>query len=197
MAERFSRAEPAAAKLLREAGLCAEDVSGHPWLVPLLQGYAVLGASLAADLVKDGRTPVCAKGCDICCSQPIPATPPEIAGMALYLKRHGYPERKNPAIPYPCVFLEDGVCGIYPLRPIACRRYLVFGRPCVSGENLVDSRPGEVLWPSSHALLHVLRMSAVYYDPLGLLSRNAAPDMRFFQSRTLLLHEVDWLTFKP
>lgn len=183
------------AALLQNAGLLPEDARGRPWLVPLLRGYLLLEKSLAADLARDGRPPACARGCDECCHQPIPVTPPEILGMALYLKRRGRPEPKGRALADGCVFLENGACLVYPLRPIACRRYMIFGRRCAPGEHPAISRPADVLWPSTHALLHVLRETAVYYEHLGLLPKQAKPNMDFFQGRTLLLHEVDWPAF--
>ena len=182
--------------LLHDAGLGPEDAVGHSWLASLLRGYLLLRDYLEADLAKDGRQAVCGKGCDLCCHQPIPVTPPEVAGIALFLKRHGYPERRSLPPPEACVFLEQGACSIYPLRPVACRRYLIFGSRCAPGEDLTRGRPGDVLWPSKHALLHVLRASAGYYEHLGMLPRGADPDMRFFQSRTVLLHEVDWSRFR-
>ncbi len=182
-------------ELLRNAGLPPEDALGRLWLTPLLRGYRLLEKSLAAELARDGRAPVCARGCDECCRQPVPATPPEILGMALYLKRSGRPEPKGRAPVDGCVFLESGACLAYPLRPIACRRYTIFGRRCAPGEHPAISRPADVLWPSTHALLHVLRETAIYYEHLGLLPKQARPDMAFFQSRTLLLHEVDWSAF--
>ena len=183
------------ATLLRNTGLLPEDALGRPWLIPLLRGYRLLEKSLAVDLVKDGRAPVCARGCDECCHQPIPVTPPEILGMALYLKRQSLPEPERRALADGCVFLENGACLVYPLRPIACRRYMIFERRCAPGEHPAISRPADILWPSTHALLHVLRETTVYYEHLGLLPKRAKPDMEFFQSRTLLLHEVDWPMF--
>ena len=198
MSERPFRAGSHAdeALLLQDVGLGPEDAARHPWLVSLLRGYLLLRDCLAADLAKDGREPVCDRGCDLCCHQPIPVTPPEVVGIALLLKRHGYPERRSLPPPGACVFLEHGACSIYPLRPVACRRYLVFGRRCAPGEDPTSSRPGDVLRPSKHALLHALRASAAYYAHLGLIPRGVEPDMRFFQSRTILLHEVDWSSFR-
>ena len=183
------------AALLQNAGLLPEDALGRPWLAPLLHGYRLLEKSLVADLASAGRTPVCVRGCDECCRQPIPVTPPEILGMALFLKRRGLPEPKKRAPAEGCAFLENGVCLAYPVRPIACRRYLVFGRRCAPGEHPPVSRPADVLWPSTHALLHVLRATTAYYERLGLPPEGAKPDMAFFLSHTLLLNEVDWSAF--
>ena len=32
-----------------------------------------------------------------------------------------------------CPFLHEGRCAVYPVRPMACRRYIVYGAPCARG----------------------------------------------------------------
>lgn len=168
----------------------------HPWLLPLLDGYAELDGFLTEDIARTGRTPACLKGCACCCSQPIPVTPPEIIAIALHLNRSGYPEKKQLPPPADCIFLKNGSCSIYPVRPIACRRYIVFGNQCSPGEVPTETRPGDVLKPSRHALLYILQKTIPYYVQQGLLPKDAAlpnpVDMRFFAMHTGLLHKVNW-----
>lgn len=167
----------------------------HPWLLPLLDGYAELDGFLTEDIARSGRAPACLEGCACCCSQPIPVTPPEVMAIALHLNRSGYPAKSPLPPPADCVFLQNGGCSIYPVRPIACRRYIVFGKQCGPGEVPTETRPQDVLNPSRHALLYILRKTIPFYVQQGILPKNTPPGligMRFFAEHTGLLHEVNW-----
>jgi len=86
----------------------------------------------------------CAAGCSFCCWLRIDATAPEILLIARYLRYHwtskatatllaAARQRRDaeaamdlPALhryQRPCLLLQDGLCQIYPVRPMACRRY--------------------------------------------------------------------------
>lgn len=82
----------------------------------------------------------CRKGCNFCCSLEIDAYPEEVAIILKYCKKQNIqvdwqylakqaafsPEDRMVSVEYgPCVFLKDGLCSIYPVRPIACRKYIV------------------------------------------------------------------------
>jgi Fe-S-cluster containining protein len=47
----------------------------------------------------------------------------------------------------PCPFLLNGVCIIHPMRPIACRQFNVFGKPCADNEDPYYTRLKDVLPP--------------------------------------------------
>lgn len=176
--------------LLQEAGFDALSARKHPWLLPFLQGYEQLGLILASCIERTGRIPACGKGCSHCCTQRIPVTPPEVMLIALWLRRQ---EKDIVSRPGHCRFLDErGACGVYPVRPVACRRYTVFGEPCAPGEMPTESRPHDVLWPSRRSLLHILQSSSLFYVRQGLLERNTLPELEFFARHTCFLHEVDW-----
>jgi Fe-S-cluster containining protein len=89
----------------------------------------------------------CAKGCAFCCTLYVSATAPELLTIAEHVA--GWPAERRAALverlersgavtaglsptervglSYPCPMLEEGgVCGIYPVRPLACRAYASF-----------------------------------------------------------------------
>jgi hypothetical protein len=129
------------------------------WLNLLLDAYSVVdvGVELALAQQSKGRVLACRKGCAGCCriQAAVPVYPLEMAGMAWYCTEavsgdqrfiladqlESFEEGK------PCPFLVDEICVIYPLRPMACRQFNVFGLPCAENEDPFYSRPEDVLTP--------------------------------------------------
>jgi Fe-S-cluster containining protein len=88
----------------------------------------------------------CRKGCTYCCHLYVSATAPELLAIAEHVSK--WPEERRavltdrlrnasqltrgltPAervrLSHPCPMLEDGLCGIYPVRPLGCRAYASF-----------------------------------------------------------------------
>lgn len=105
---------------------------------------AVKLAESAVEQLQNKQTLACKKGCSYCCHLKVEAFDHELYGIAAHLmatrkitelkdldKRlsviakessrmspEAYLEKK-----LPCVFLLDGACSIYPVRPIACVTY--------------------------------------------------------------------------
>ena len=148
----------------------------YPWLSLILDCYAVIDASVEAAINLAPGKPACKEGCASCCCQPIPLTPLEAAGMKLYV-RNEMPAAtqgilvtrlasKDPADTR-CPFLLAGSCAIYQLRPVACRRYMVLGQPCLEDEDATATRPGDILRPSRAALRFAMALTLPYYAALG------------------------------
>lgn len=124
------------------------DESVHPWLPILLNAYYVVDKGIA-DAVKmelrRGRKLACGKGCATCCKThtTIPVYPLELVGISWYVtEKSGGPEREAIKIQLaqykensPCPFLMDGSCSVHPMRPVSCRQFMVFGKPCDEGED--------------------------------------------------------------
>lgn len=138
-----------------------EDERRLPWLSMLLDSYAIADTGVAVairDEEKRRKTRLaCGKGCGSCCVQQrdLPVYPHELAGIYWYVA-----EKIDPAlrvilrerfaehtIDGPCPFLIDGSCSIHPLRPIGCRQFNVFTRPCDPGEDPYFTRKTDVLVP--------------------------------------------------
>ena len=137
-----------------------EDEKGLPWLKLLLDAYYIVdkGVAKAIDTEqKKGRKPACAKGCSNCCSthKDIPVYPLEIVGIAWYAAgkikgrvRETLKARlENSKKIGSCPFLIEGVCSIHAVRPMACRQFNVFGKPCEEGEDPYYTRRADVMDP--------------------------------------------------
>lgn len=75
----------------------------------------------------DAATP-CKAGCGGCCHYEVKIYPIEASYIA---RNSGRPLRKEPAPNEsfhgrPCVFLQEGRCSIYAVRPVVCRTHLAF-----------------------------------------------------------------------
>ena len=177
--------------LLRRSGFSPEYRKEFPWLLPLLKAHNYLHAGLVLDIAATGRTPACGPGCAHCCKQPIPVTPVEILGLILYLRLHPDPARKKSDNPFSCPFLLNDACSAYPMRPIACRRFMVFGSPCQANEAVTETRPQDVLLPSRDILLDSLRLTLPYYEDLGIAPEGPA-GMAFFAAHTTFVQNENW-----
>jgi Fe-S-cluster containining protein len=77
----------------------------------------------------------CAPGCDFCCYLPVDVLAPEAFRIAAHLEQTCSPEVLATLVyrlgvqgqhdfgVRPCVFLANGRCSIYEVRPIVCRGY--------------------------------------------------------------------------
>ncbi len=137
-----------------------DDEKHKPWLGMLLDAYHIVDRGVSKSIEaerKKGRKLACAKGCANCCSthNDIPVYPLEIIGILWYatekitgqvretLKRQLNAFTKSS----PCPFLFEDGCAIHPLRPMACRQFNVFGRPCEVGEDPYYTRREDVMDP--------------------------------------------------
>ena len=56
-----------------------------------------------------------------------------------------------------CPFLVEHACAIHPVRPMACRLFTVFGRPCAEGEDPFHVRRPDMLAPPPGLLARAYR----------------------------------------
>ncbi|MGC9044940.1 MAG: YkgJ family cysteine cluster protein [Thermodesulfovibrio sp.] len=154
-----------------------EDEKMHSWLPVLLNAYAIMDEGVKRDIKKYeklGRRLACRRGCSSCCKthRDIPVYPIEIVGIYWYvIEKVKEPLRakiKASLISHNrgdfCPFLIDEVCSIYPVRPLACRQFNVFNRPCSAGEDPFYTRPEDVLKPSEHYLGKALYETTPFYN---------------------------------
>lgn len=154
-----------------------EDEKRHSWLPMLLKAYAIMDEGVKKDIEKyekSGKKLACRRGCSCCCKthRDIPVYPIEIVGIYWYvIEKTKEPIRtkiKSSLILHkkdePCPFLIDNVCSIYPMRPLACRQFNVFGKPCAEGEDAFYTRPHDVLNPSEHYLARALYETVPFYN---------------------------------
>jgi len=105
--------------------------------------YQVTAEVLATSFQR-GKVPVCEKGCFWCCYLRVKITPPEGMVIADFLEDHlksealsrirvrlaktakitqGMNANQRLGAKILCPLLTDGVCTVYPVRPLACRVY--------------------------------------------------------------------------
>jgi len=175
----------------------------HPWLSYLFDCYALVDASVAEALeeaAREGGQPGCAKGCGNCCHQVIPVTPLEAAGLRWYVQEEmtektraalmQRPEKIGPGGGRRCRFLLGGSCAVYPVRPVACRRYLVLGETCAPGEDPTVTRPEQVLKPSREKMNAAYAATLPYYTALGEQTPLPEEAFAFMTARTVALEAL-------
>jgi Fe-S-cluster containining protein len=134
------------------------DEKLHPWLTKLLEAYYNVDSDVATaiELEKNkNRKLACHKGCSNCCKthQDVPVYPLELVGISWYvtekisgaeretLKSQLEKHKGNNA----CPFLFKDLCAVHPVRPISCRQFTVFGKPCAEGEDPYYTRRQDVM----------------------------------------------------
>ncbi|NWF97915.1 MAG: YkgJ family cysteine cluster protein [Nitrospirae bacterium] len=152
------------------------DEKLHEWLPALLNAYYIIDKGISEALkeeFKKGRKLACAKGCSYCCKthETIPVYPLELVGLSWYatekIKGHNRDILKKQLKQYksgdPCPFLIDGICSIHSVRPISCRQFNVFGKPCKEGEDPYYTRREDVLKPIKKYIDHAFFIMLPFY----------------------------------
>ena len=183
----------------------------YPGVGLLLDAYAVVDLGVKKAAERDGRAVACQAGCDQCCKQPIPVTPLEVLALHSYA-RHRLPQDGLAALidrlaafecdkrdmTLPCPFLQDGSCLVYPVRPVACRQYMVFGRACAKGEDASRTRPADLLTPFYDYMLTGLLRTLPWYarhEPCPPKHPTQESAREFFLSVTTVIQLVAWKRF--
>lgn len=176
----------------------------HPWLGLLLDALACIDAGTAAafaGLSPDAPPIACEAGCSLCCENNhlIPVTPLEVAGLTWFCleslkgetkrsvaRNLGKRDRRG------CPFLVAKRCAIYPLRPIACRRFIVFGQTCQAGEDVWVSRRHDVLTPIPHYKAEADRRMLPYYGVSEPQAIETALKQEYLRTVSQLLFSCSW-----
>lgn len=153
----------------------------------LAQGNFEAALSIAFDRFEQTSTDLsrgmpglaCGKGCDTCCTLRVLATAPEVFRIAALVKSspadapvflpalsdadaatRGLGEPERVALRRPCPFLlSEGACGIYAVRPLACR-----GHASYSLQDCLDAAAGqtvEIAYSEPHQLVRSLVQNAL------------------------------------
>ncbi len=137
-----------------------DDEKSQPWLPILLDAFLIVDKGVAEAIkseMKKGKQLACKKGCSHCCKthKTIPVYPLELVGISWFVtEKILNPLRKE--IKYnlskyndnsSCPFLVDSSCSLHQMRPISCRQFNVFGKPCKEGEDPYYTRREDVLTP--------------------------------------------------
>ena len=177
----------------------------YSWLTCLLDTYHTIdvGTSLELELEQDKRkqTIACHRGCFHCCLKPeVPITEPEIWGLSWWANEK-LPGKDKESIASQllqcrekttCPFLLEKLCSVYPVRPIACRIFYIFGNPCAPEEDPWEGRRPDI-W--THSTYIGMRAAMTLLPLFGITKQDEK--MQAFQSgfmvkATRLMHVLDW-----
>jgi Fe-S-cluster containining protein len=155
------------------------DEARHPWLPVLLRMHALVDTGVAAAVQAEerrrGAKRACRSACDVCCRTQgdIPVFQIELAGLSWYSveklegpRRGAVRARLADHVPGArgCPFLVERICAVHAVRPMACRLFTVFGRPCAEGEDPFHVRRAEMLAPPPGLLERAYRVMLPFHD---------------------------------
>ncbi|HEX9114275.1 MAG TPA: YkgJ family cysteine cluster protein, partial [Nitrospirota bacterium] len=181
-----------------------EDEARLPWLPMLLDAYAVADTGVAIAIrdeeKKRKKKLACGKGCGNCCQhqKDLPLYPHELVGIYWYVSEKMVSSGRDilrnrlaaHAAGSACPFLIDNSCSIHPLRPLGCRQFNVFTKPCAEGEDPYYTRRGDVLVPLQDYTDRAFSAVLPFYN----LKREAglAAAVRLIRSQIMNLQTYDW-----
>ncbi|MCB4364508.1 YkgJ family cysteine cluster protein [Hydrogenophaga taeniospiralis] len=147
----------------------------------MLQAWDSFDGNVA--IQSEGRPPIaCRKGCPSCCTLRVTALAPEVFMVAAYLRAtapalrghgidligrlrdtdaatRGLGEEQRVALRRRCAFIEQGVCLIHRVRPLACRGHASHDRRACA--DAAAGRVDEVPFSGPHRVVRVLVQSAL------------------------------------
>ncbi|RJQ40682.1 MAG: YkgJ family cysteine cluster protein [Nitrospiraceae bacterium] len=183
-----------------------DDEARFPWLAILLDSYAIIDEGLSAAIDKEeagrNRKLACEKGCDICCrvNKDIPIYPIELVGIYWFatekaeqalretLKKQLSSHTEND----PCPFLVNGLCFIYGIRPISCRQFGVFNKPCDEGEDPYHTRRDDVLTPIEDYTKKAFLATLPFYGIIDEEAKINFIENNLIHAQAINLQEYDW-----
>ncbi len=182
-----------------------EDEARYPWLSVLLDAYhltdAGIDVELAEEIKRRNRQPGCHRGCYICCLKAnVPISPLEKAGIDWFVTekltgdaRYILEEQLEygDVIPH-CPFIVDSVCSIYPMRPLGCRIFFVFGTPCETPGSIATERKDDIWSHSRELARHVAMTMLPYYGITEESDKEFAFASGFIFSKMIYLRSLDW-----
>lgn len=182
-----------------------EEEAKFPWLPLILEAYAIIDKGVSSALKrakKNGFKLACKRGCANCCGThtDIPLYPLEAVGIYWFCAEkldRSFKERLKKQLSShagrpPCPFLIEDSCSIHPLRPIACRQFNVFGKPCAPGEDPFFTRREDVLTPIKDYTDRAFYTMLPFYGLSGEAERQQAVKNNYLHSLAVNLQTYDW-----
>jgi len=182
-----------------------EDERKYDWLPILLDAFNILDRAIAFEVENEKRKRqqelACNKGCSNCCLNPtVPFISIELTGISWYTS-----EKLTGAVrdtvklqlqhhleSAQCPFLVEGVCSIYPVRPIACRQFHVFGAPCTKNEDPSVTRLKDVWSPGRDVAQKVAMKLLPFYGITSKKRQIQAFESGYISQQAKEMHTFDW-----
>jgi len=184
----------------------SEDEARFAWLPMLLDAYEIIDRGVDIAIKREKRKTLrrlaCSEGCGACCKThaDIPVYPLELAGIYWYTieKMKGQvrtvlvEQLAGHAGKPPCPFLINNTCSIYPIRPVACRQFIVFTKPCAEGEDAFHTRREDVLTPLQDFTDQAFFTMLPFYGITKEADRIQAVNNKVLNTRIQNLQKCDW-----
>ncbi len=184
-----------------------EDEAKYPWLKRLLEAYHISDEGtktlVEAESRRRNEQVACHKGCYACCvRESYPVSPLELLGISWYAA-----EKLDEAVrtvvlhqmttfapPASCPLLSGEVCAVYPMRPLSCRTFYRFGKPCRGRATEPTQQDAQWMKDGEHKDL-ARRVSLKILPFYGIVRHNdklKAFNDGFMLAVTKSMHEVNW-----
>ncbi|WP_292996053.1 YkgJ family cysteine cluster protein [Nitrosomonas sp.] len=177
----------------------------YSWLSGILDTFYISDTQVEAHLqktAKKGIVPSCHRGCHACCLKPtVPITEPELMVISWYVSEVLLGEiRAQVKIRLiehrsrlECPFLVERSCSIYPIRPLICRQFLVKSKPCEVGEDVLETRPQDVMSLPRETVIRPVAMRLLdYYQLKSSTAKRKAFESGFIGKSAREMHLYDW-----
>ena len=92
----------------------------------------------------------------------------------------------------PCPFQIDNTCSIHSFRPIACRQFNVFGKPCTEGEDPYYTRRKDVLTPLKKFTRSAIEAMLPFYGITDKSAKDRAVKTGLIHTQARVLQECNW-----
>lgn len=89
-----------------------------------------------------------------------------------------------------CLFNSKGSCMVYPVRPIACRRYLVSAKACEIGEDISMTRPNDIIKPAREYLYAAVSRTLPFYTAINIPRQQQEDIFSFYKRQNVILAEI-------
>lgn len=184
-----------------------DDEKRLPWLTLLFDAFDIIDKGVSAAVREHEKKfksrLACRKGCGPCCRthSDIPLYPLEMAGIYWYIiEKSEQPLRgiiKKQLLEHrkggPCPFQVDNACSIHIVRPIACRQFNVFSRPCAEGEDPYYTRRNDVLTPLEKYTHRAIGVMMPFYGITDEATKARAVKTGFIHTQARVLQACKWL----
>lgn len=182
------------------------EESRNAWLPLLLDAYHIADQGVEAGIrrrLNQGQRLACARGCSSCCKThlTIPVYPLELIGLYWYvieivedeIRRGLSPQLQSFRAEDPCPFLLEGVCGVHPMRPLACRHFNVFTSPCKEDEDPYYTRRQDVLTPIKKYKDKALAAMLPFHGIKQRAKRKEAMRAGYLHALARNLQDLEWV----
>lgn len=157
-----------------------------------------------SDYRERGVKAACHKGCVTCCYQQyIPVTTLELAGIVWYICHRMEPQAQREMVAMldaftgdrTCPMLVGATCAVYPVRPLACRQFVVYEKTCEPREDLLETRPEQVLKLDSSKIDEAYRAMLPFYEMVSPEEQEAAIKDKYWLTQSTFMHKADWPSY--